>query len=121
MEKQKKSHKKISNLISKTKKVAVKTTITFNVLLCTLSTTMMSASAANNAPSGVDTTSYNLVVDIVMWIVIAAIGASAVPGLQSIVKGQTDNDVRERNSGIVSVIVAGCCICAAAVLRTLCF
>lgn len=47
---------------------------------------MMSASAANDAPAGVETASYNLVVDIVMWVVIAAIGASALPGLISIMK-----------------------------------
>ena len=103
------------------KKVILKAAVTANTALCTLCCTMMSASAANSAPNGVDSNSYNTIIDIVMWIVIAAIGAAAIPALQGIVKGQTDNDMRERNSGIVGVVVAGCCIAAATVIRNICF
>lgn len=110
-----------ANFITKAKKTTCKAIMAVNVLLYTLASNMMSASAANSAPNGVDTTSYNTVVNLVMWIVIAGIGAAALPGIQSIVKGQTDNDMRERNAGIVAVVVAGCCIAGVAVIRNLCF
>lgn len=110
-----------TNFVAKAKKMAGKVVMMVNVLLYTLTSNMMSASAANSAPSGVDTTSYNTVVNLVMWIVIAGIGAAALPGIQSIVKGQTDNDMRERNAGLVAVVVAGACIAGVATIRTLCF
>lgn len=109
------------SIIHNAKKKLAKVAIATNTVLTSVSVAMMSASAANAAPAGVDAASYNTVVNIVYWIVVAAIGAASLPGIQGIVKGQTDDDMRQRNSGIVSVVVAGCCVGAATAIKNICF
>ena len=79
----------------------------------------MSASAV---PSGVDTTSYNGLLDIVFWVATIAIAAAGgIPSLIKLVQGQASEDDRGRNAGIAGLVVTGAVIGAAAAIKTLLF
>lgn len=112
---------KIKKVVETVKSKSTKLIFTAYTTFAMISSSLIPASATNAAPSGVDSADYQTIVNIVFWIVVAAIGAAALPALQSIVKGQTDGDDRQRNSGIVACVVAGCCIGAATAIKNICF
>ena len=69
--------------------------------------------AANGQPSGVDTTTMNEFGGIVWWlvrIVILAIGG--IPGVINLVKGLSDQDDRQRNIGLIVLVVTGAAVAA---------
>lgn len=73
-------------------------------------------------PSGVDTTAYSGLVDIVFWVATIAIAAGGgIPSLIKLVQGQADEDPRGRNAGIAGLTITGAVIGAAAAIRTLLF
>ncbi len=66
------------------------------------------AAGGNDAPANVNTATMGTLVDIVMWIVrIAILAIGGIPGLVKIVQGQQEENPRDRNNGIVSVVIAG--------------
>lgn len=82
--------------------------------ICTMFFIMSSVSvfAANNenaTPSDVtSTTTMNSLIDVIMWLVrIAILAIGAVPGIIKIVQGQQEENPRDRNNGIVAVIISG--------------
>lgn len=73
-------------------------------------------------PSGVDTSSYSGMVDIVFWVATIAIAAGGgIPSLIKLVQGQADEDHRGRNAGIAGLVITGAVIGAATAIRTLLF
>jgi len=74
------------------------------------------------APSGVDTASYQGLIDIVFWVATIAIAAAGgIPSLIKLVQGQADEDPRGRNAGIAGLVITGAVIGAAAAVKALLF
>lgn len=90
---------------------------TVNMIMATTLVSIQSASAAPTAPEGVDMSATNTIINIVYWIVCVAIGAGCLPSIQNISQGVQDNDVRQRNSGIVGVAVGAACIGALSAIK----
>jgi hypothetical protein len=89
-------------------------------ILCTLAISMQTYGAA--APSGVDSSSYNSLVDIVFWIAgIAVAAAGGIPSIIKIVQGQADEDPRGRNAGIAGAVITGACVGALVAVKTILF
>ena len=94
--------------------------ISFITALNVISLSVSSAFAA--APSGVDTSSYSGMVDIVFWVATIAIAAGGgIPSLIKLVQGQADEDSRGRNAGIAGLVITGAVIGAAAAIKSLLF
>lgn len=106
--------------IKKLREKIQKAVISASVGVSTLSAGLTSAMAA--APSGVSATQTNKVIDIVVWIGIIAIGsAGAIPAVIKIVEGQSNEDVRGRNSGIAGLAVTAAAVGAMAAIKTIFF
>ena len=68
------------------------------------------ANAENAKPTGAGgATTMSTMVNIVFWIVRVIIVAFAIPGIIKIVQGQSDENPRDRNAGIATVITCGAC------------
>ncbi|MCH5296043.1 MAG: hypothetical protein J1E85_00065 [Ruminococcus sp.] len=91
-----------------------------STVLCTIAMTMQSYSAA--PPTGVDSSSYSSLVDIVFWIAgIAVAAAGGIPSIIKIVQGQADEDPRGRNAGIAGAVITGACVGALVAIKTILF
>ena len=87
-----------------------------------LNVAALSVSRVFAVPSGVDTSSYSGMVDIVFWVATIAIAAgSGIPSLIKLVQGQADEDSRGRNAGIAGLVITGAVIGAATAIKTLLF
>ena len=65
------------------------------------------AFAAPAAPGGVDTATMGTLADIVWWIVrIASLAVGGIPAIVKIVQGQADENSRDRNAGIATLLIA---------------
>ena len=94
--------------------------ISFITALNVISLSVSPAFAA--APSGVDTSSYSGMVDIVFWVATIAIAAGGgIPSLIKLVQGQADEDSRGRNAGIAGLVITGAVIGAATAIKSLLF
>ena len=103
-------------LINRQKKSIVAVCAAMNV--AALSATNVFAAA----PAGVDSGSYQGLVDIVFWVATIAIAAGGgIPSLIKLVQGQADEDPRGRNAGIAGLVITGAVIGAAAAVKTLLF
>jgi dipeptide/tripeptide permease len=74
--------------------------------------------AADEPANG--TTTMTTLVSIVFWavrLIILAVGV--VPAVIKIVQGQSDENTRDRNAGIATIIIAGICFAATFPLATL--
>lgn len=106
--------------ISLIKKKAQKNIVTAYAVLTTIAAGMTTAFAA--PPSGVNQQQTNRVMDIVVWIAIIAIGAAgAIPSLIKLVEGQTNEDVRGRNSGIAGLAVTAAVVGAIYAVKAIFF
>ena len=77
-------------------------------MLAASSLSVFAANSENSAPSNVSTTTMSTMINIIMWIVrIAILAIGGIPGLIKIVQGQQEENPRDRNNGIVSVVIAG--------------
>ena len=77
-------------------------------MLSASSLSVFAANSENSAPSNVSTTTMSTMINIIMWIVrIAILAIGGIPGLIKIVQGQQEENPRDRNNGIVSVVIAG--------------
>lgn len=112
----KKLVKKAGDIKTKTQRKLV----TVSAVLTTISAGMTTVFAA--APTGVDTSKTNAVIDIVIWIIIVAIGAyGGYTSVVKIVEGQANEDVRGRNSGIAGLVVTAACAGAVFALKAIFF
>ena len=77
-------------------------------MLAASSMSVFAANTENSAPANVSTTTMSTMINIIMWIVrIAILAIGGIPGLIKIVQGQQEENPRDRNNGIVSVVIAG--------------
>ena len=77
-------------------------------MLAASSLSVFAANGENTAPSNVSTSTMSTMINIIMWIVrIAILAIGGIPGLIKIVQGQQEENPRDRNNGIVSVVIAG--------------
>ena len=77
-------------------------------MLAASSMSVFAANSENSAPSNVSTSTMSTMINIIMWIVrIAILAIGGIPGLIKIVQGQQEENPRDRNNGIVSVVIAG--------------
>ena len=89
-------------LIAKAKKY-----IFFSLAVTILMSCSLVAFAAPAAPSGVDTATMGTLADIVWWIVrIAILAVGGIPAIVKIVQGQADENSRDRNAGIATLLIA---------------
>ena len=104
----------------KTKKTKTKKITVISTVLSMLALSMNTVFAA--PPTGVDTTAYNSLLDIIFWVAgIAVAAAGAIPSIIKISQGQADEDPRGRNSGIAGLVITGACVAALVAVRTLLF
>ena len=69
--------------------------------------------ATSGQPSGVDTTTMNEFGGIVWWLVrIVVLAIGGVPGVINLVKGLSDQDDRQRNIGLIVLVVTGAAVAA---------
>ena len=62
--------------------------------------------ADNSAPSGVQTTTMNGLSDIIWWLVrVAVLAIGGIPAVIKIVQGQADENPRDRNAGIATLVI----------------
>ena len=89
-------------LIAKAKKyIFVSLAVTMLMSCCLV------AFAAPAAPGGVDTATMGTLADIVWWIVrIAILAVGGIPAIVKIVQGQADENSRDRNAGIATLLIA---------------
>lgn len=107
---------KATNFIQKQKKKVITAVTALNV--AALSVTHAFAAP----PTGVDTTAYSGLIDIVFWVATIAIAAGGgIPSLIKLVQGQADEDPRGRNAGIAGLVITGAVIGAAAAIKILLF
>lgn len=81
---------------------------TFAAVLLVISSMCVFAAGEgdNSAPAGVQTSTMNSLADIIWWLVRIAVVAVAIPSVIKIVQGQADENPRDRNAGIVTVLIA---------------
>lgn len=92
------------------------------VSLSTLNVVGASVLSAGAVPAGVDTSSYNALVEIIFWVAAIAIAAAgAIPSIIKITQGQADEDPRGRNAGIAGLAITGACVGALFAIKTLLF
>lgn len=74
------------------------------------------------APTGVNTTQTDQVVDIIVWIVIIAIAAAgAFPSIVKIAEGVSNEDTRGRNAGIGGLVITAACAGAVYAIKEIFF
>ncbi len=84
---------------------------TFSVMATT--TGFAASTSSNSAPSGADTSTFNSLLDIILWVVRGAVLIiGVVPALIKIVQGQADENTRDRNNGIAAIAISGIIIAA---------
>lgn len=89
-----------------TKAISITTTILLSNVF--LAYSAFAEGGIGNAPSAVDTATYDTLVTLVFWVVrIVVLGSTAIPGLVKIGQGVGNEDVRERNSGISLLVIGG--------------
>lgn len=101
---------------------AIKLTIAACTLAMMCSTAMVTfADNGENAnPDGVKTSTMSTLVGVVFWIIrIAILIIGGGPSLIKIVQGQTDENPRDRNAGIVGLVVTGAAFAATFVVQGL--
>lgn len=74
------------------------------------------------APAGVDTSKVDFLTDVVFWIARIAIAASGgIPACQKIVQGRADENPKEMNAGIATLVVTGAVFGATFALKSALF
>lgn len=105
----------MKNIKRKSKKALI-------TVLTIVNTIALSLITANAAPTGVDTSSYDSLVEIIFWVAgIAVAAAGAIPSIIKIVQGQADEDPRGRNAGIAGLVITGACVAALFAIKALLF
>ena len=99
---------KSSSQVRKEKLIAkAKKYIFVSLAVTILMSCSLVAFAAPAAPSGVDTATMGTLADIVWWIVrIAILAVGGIPAIVKIVQGQADENSRDRNAGIATLLIA---------------
>lgn len=96
------------------------TLLTLATLFCT-GITAFADNAENSAPTGTGgTNTMTSLVNIVFWIVrVAILIIGGAPALIKIVQGQNDENPRDRNAGIATLVITGAAFAATFVIQNL--
>ncbi len=101
-----------------TKVISITTTILLSNVL--LAYSAFAEGGIGNAPSSVDTATYDTLVTLVFWVVrIVVLGLTAIPRLIKIAQGIGNEDVRERNGGISLMVIGGALFAATFAIEAL--
>ena len=104
-------------------RLAAKCKATLMTMILTLAalmnTGMIAFAEGEGTPSGVDTTTMDTLITIVFWVIRIMVLAPAIPSIQKISDGQSNEDARTRNSGIIGLIVSGACFAATFAIEAL--
>lgn len=105
-------------------RLAAKCKATLMTMILTLAALMNTgmiafAEGEGGTPAGVDTTTMDTLITIVFWVIRIMVLAPAIPSIQKISEGQSNEDARTRNSGIIGLIVAGACFAATFAIEAL--
>lgn len=115
-------NKKTKTLLSKIRRVKKAVYGVASALTTSAVSISTALAASSGAPSGVDTTQTNAVVDIIVWVLIICIGAGgAFPSIQKISEGVANEDTRGRNSGIAGLAATAACCGAVYAVRAIFF
>ena len=69
-------------------------------------TAATAATADNSAPANVQTTTMNGLSNIIWWLVrVAVMAIGGIPAVIKIVQGQSDENARDRNAGIATLVI----------------
>lgn len=103
--------------VRKFRLAAIKMAITACTIAMAMCSTAMIAFAEGEAenpnPTGVKTSTMDTMITLAFWAVrIIIIFTGGVPGIIKINQGNADENAKEKNAGIVSVVVAGVCFAA---------
>lgn len=95
--------------IKRTKKISK--AITY--ILIMMVTCCSSFGYASAAPAGVDTSTLDTLVEIILWIARVAIIAYSIPaGFLKVVDGRSQERPSEVNAGLVTIVICGACFAA---------
>ena len=76
------------------------------VVVLMLTVFSLTVFADNGAPSGVSTTTMSGLSNIIWWVVrVAVLAIGGIPAIIKIVQGQADENPRDRNAGIATLVV----------------
>lgn len=104
-------------------RLAAKCKATLMTMILTLAalmnTGMIAFAEGEGTPAGVDTTTMDTLITIVFWVIRIMVLAPAIPSIQKISDGQSNEDARTRNSGIIGLIVSGACFAATFAIEAL--
>lgn len=100
--------------VRKFRLAAIKMAITACTIAMAMCSTAMIAFAEdvseNPTPTGVKTTTMDTLITVVFWAVrIIIVATGAIPGIIKINQGNADENPKEKNAGITSLIIAGVC------------
>ena len=96
---------KTERRIRKFQKIASVTTAVVLMLIVS-SLTVFATTGDNTAPSGVQTSTMNGLSNIIWWVVrVAVLAIGGIPAIIKIVQGQADENPRDRNAGIATLVV----------------
>ena len=80
--------------------------LTVMMVLAISSVMVFATDPDNNAPEGVSTTTMSGLSDIIWWLVrVAVLAIGGIPAVIKIVQGQADENPRDRNAGIATLVI----------------
>ena len=80
--------------------------LTVMMVLAMSSAMVFATDPDNNAPEGVSTTTMSGLSDIIWWLVrVAVLAIGGIPAVIKIVQGQADENPRDRNAGIATLVI----------------
>ncbi|MDD6490223.1 MAG: hypothetical protein PUG48_10530 [Clostridia bacterium] len=83
---------------------------TFAAVILVISSMCVFAADDNAAPDGVKTSTMSSLANIIWWLVRIAIAAiGGIPAVIKIVQGQSDENPRDRNAGIATLLITAAC------------
>ena len=90
------------------KYISIAAVVMLMLMMSGISVFATGGAAASGQPSNVDTTTMGQFGNIVWWIVrIVILAVGAVPGLINLINGISNQDDRQRNIGLITLIITG--------------
>ena len=83
------------------------------ILIAVITVFCTSFGSVSAAPAGVDTSTLDTLVEIILWIARVAIIAYSIPaGFLKVVDGRSQERPSEVNAGLVTIVICGACFAA---------
>ena len=101
---------KTERRIRKFQKYVSVTTFAAVILVISSMCVFAAGEGDNSAPAGVQTTTMSSLSNIIWWLVRIAVAAiGGIPAVIKIVQGQSDENPRDRNAGIATLLITAAC------------